>query len=127
MQRFHLIPLLQAVYFLITAVWPLVHIKSFLYVTGPKTDIWLVQTVAVLLLPYSLLFFYLAFAKKILNIHALVGGISALGLGVIELYYYLQGTLKWVYFVDAIIEICFFIYWLCYIIYHQQQKGKAYN
>lgn len=124
MERLRFIPLLQGIYFLITSVWPLVHLKSFLYVTGPKTDIWLVQTVAILILPYSILFFYIAFTKKILQVYAVIGSICSLGLGAIELYYYLQGTLKWVYFVDAIIEICFFIYWFCYFLYHQQ-KGKA--
>src|SRR5689334_22911224 len=40
---------IQGLYFLATGVWPLFHIESFLAVTGPKTDLWLVQTVAALL------------------------------------------------------------------------------
>ena len=36
----------QGLYFLVTAIWPLVHIASFMKVTGPKRDIWLVKTVA---------------------------------------------------------------------------------
>jgi hypothetical protein len=30
---------LQGAYFLVTGVWPLVHMPSFLAVTGPKTDL----------------------------------------------------------------------------------------
>jgi hypothetical protein len=30
-------------YFVLTGLWPLVHMQSFLAVTGPKTDIWLVK------------------------------------------------------------------------------------
>jgi hypothetical protein len=40
--------LIQAVYFLITGIWPLLHIESFMKVTGPKRDLWLVKTVGVL-------------------------------------------------------------------------------
>lgn len=39
----------QGLYFLVTGIWPLVHIKSFQWVTGPKVDLWLVKTVGVLI------------------------------------------------------------------------------
>jgi hypothetical protein len=38
----------QGVYYLLTGVWPLPSIGSFQRVTGPKTDLWLVRTVGVL-------------------------------------------------------------------------------
>jgi hypothetical protein len=41
--------LVQGLYFLVTGIWPLVHMASFLAVTGPKTDLWLVQTVGAVL------------------------------------------------------------------------------
>jgi hypothetical protein len=37
---------IHAVYTLLTAVWPLVDIKSFMIITGHKTDIWLVKLLA---------------------------------------------------------------------------------
>ena len=40
--------LVQGIYYTLTGVWPLVHVRSFLAVTGPKTDLWLVKTVGVL-------------------------------------------------------------------------------
>ena len=40
---------IQGLYYLITGIWPLVHMESFLAVTGPKTDLWLVQTVGALI------------------------------------------------------------------------------
>src|SRR4051812_37393809 len=39
----------QAVYFSVTGVWPIVHIHSFMAVTGPKRDLWLVRTVGALI------------------------------------------------------------------------------
>lgn len=44
----------QGMYMLITAVWPIVHIHSFMEVTGYKTDVWLVKTVGALLIPMAL-------------------------------------------------------------------------
>jgi hypothetical protein len=41
--------LAQGAYYLLTGVWPLVSIGSFQRVTGPKTDLWLVKTVGLLI------------------------------------------------------------------------------
>jgi len=38
----------QGVYYVATGLWPLVSIRSFERVTGPKTDTWLVHTVGAL-------------------------------------------------------------------------------
>ncbi|WP_426749714.1 hypothetical protein [Myxococcus sp. Y35] len=35
----------QGAYFLVTGLWPLVHLRSFTWVTGPKPEGWLVKTV----------------------------------------------------------------------------------
>ena len=40
--------LLQGIFYVATGVWPLIDIVSFQVVTGPKTDLWLVKTVGVL-------------------------------------------------------------------------------
>lgn len=37
--------LVQGPLYLATGLWPLVDMRSFLWVTGPKTDLWLVKTV----------------------------------------------------------------------------------
>ena len=36
---------IQGVYFALTGIWPLLDLSSFQWVTGPKQDLWLVQTV----------------------------------------------------------------------------------
>src|SRR4051794_25887508 len=40
---------IQGLYFALTGIWPLLDINSFQIVTGPKTDLWLVQTVGAIL------------------------------------------------------------------------------
>src|SRR5438874_11329800 len=42
-------PVAQGIYYLLTGLWPLLAISSFQRVTGPKHDLWLVQTVGVLI------------------------------------------------------------------------------
>lgn len=46
--------LIQGLYWLVTGLWGLIDIHSFMIVTGPKTDIWLVKTVSVLIVVISL-------------------------------------------------------------------------
>src|SRR5690606_8858345 len=54
----------QGIYTLITAVWPIADIDSFMEVTGPKTDVWLVKTVAAILIPVGLCFIFASKVKR---------------------------------------------------------------
>src|SRR5215217_2358528 len=45
-----LIALAQGSFYLVTGIWPLVSIRSFEAVTGPKADRWLVKTAGVLIM-----------------------------------------------------------------------------
>jgi hypothetical protein len=40
--------LIQGVYYSATGIWPLLHMRSFEAITGPKADRWLVRTVGAL-------------------------------------------------------------------------------
>ena len=116
MQIKHTIPLIQAIFYGFTGIWPLIHLDSFLAVTGPKTDIWLVKTVGILIVPYSLLCFYAAFNSKRIPVIALANIICCLGLAIVDIYYYFRSVIKWVYLVDSVIEIFFLIYWVYYLL-----------
>src|SRR5690242_4677941 len=37
-------PIIQGAFFVATGLWPILHLRSFEAVTGPKTDRWLVKT-----------------------------------------------------------------------------------
>ena len=114
-------PISHLVYYFITAVWPLIHIDSFLLVTGYKIDIWLVKTVSLLLLPYCLLLIYLTFSFKKNFIIVITVMLCCLGLLFIDLYYYFKNVIKWVYVVDGFFELLFFTYWAYYIV-HSKNK-----
>ena len=83
--------------------------------TGPKTDIWLGKTVAVLLLPISLVFLIGSFMKKERLIIVLVGITSSAGLAFVDFYYTMNKTIKWVYQVDGYIELLFLLLLWIYI------------
>ncbi|MCC9168544.1 hypothetical protein [Pontibacter harenae] len=65
MDRISLLAKLQGFYWVITGVWPLVHMPSFLMVTGPKTDLWLVVTVSLLLVLIGLVLVVAGFRKHV--------------------------------------------------------------
>src|SRR4051812_30893344 len=48
-ENIQIMAFIQGVYFFITGLWPIVHMPSFLFVSGPKTDLWLVKTVGILI------------------------------------------------------------------------------
>ena len=49
MNGFRRLLLAEGVYFFLTGLWPVVHLPSFIAVTGPKRDLWLVRTVGLLI------------------------------------------------------------------------------
>jgi hypothetical protein len=116
MQNIKIFPLVQAAYFFLTAVWPFVDITSFLEVTGDKKEIWLIRIVSVLLLPYCFILLHLSFSDKKNFMMAIVIFLCNLGLAVTEMYYFFNGTIKWVYFVDGALQLLFMGYWIWYII-----------
>jgi hypothetical protein len=101
--------LVQAIFFFATGVWPLLHIKSFMKVTGPKNDLWLVKTVGVLVSAIAIgLFISYCWENISLGV-ALIAMLSALFLMAIDLYYTAIGKISRIYLFDAIIEILFVI------------------
>lgn len=104
--------LVQGIYTLVTAIWPLVDIESFMVVTGPKTDTWLVKTVAVLLIPIALLFLLNIYRRGPFLHVAVVGVFSALGLAGIDFYYTANETISWIYALDGALQVMFILCWV---------------
>lgn len=104
--------LLQSIYISATALWGLFDINSFMHVTGPKTDIWLVKTVSALLLCIALCFFFSILRKQIsLNILSLAIS-NALVFTCIDFYYVITGTISSVYLLDAILQLTIISSWI---------------
>ncbi|TXI88843.1 MAG: hypothetical protein E6Q40_03180, partial [Cupriavidus sp.] len=96
-------------YYLITALWPLVHMRSFLAVTGPKTDLWLVRTVGALILAISLPLIAAFATERTDSPIILLAAGSCIALATVDIVYVAKKVISPIYLGDAVIEIALLI------------------
>jgi hypothetical protein len=123
MKLYRTILLVQGVYYLITAIWPLIDINSFMVVTGYKTDQWLVKTVGALLIPIALTLLSLRYLKADFRIGLILGSTSALAFIIIDFYYSVRNSIKDIYQIDGLAEILILLAWLYLAVF----RGKEVN
>lgn len=106
----------QGFYYFVTGIWPLLSIDTFMQVTGPKTDTWLVKTVGVLVTVIGAALInaglWIDFSPEVLIIA--IG--SALGLMLIDIIYVLKKVISKIYLLDAAAELVLVIGWLLALI-----------
>jgi len=114
----------QGFYFLATGLWPLLNIKTFQMVTGPKTDHlptgneadhWLVNTVAVLIVAIGITLLFAGWRRQASPEVILLAVASSAGLIAIDTVYVWRGVLRPVYLVDAVLEMLLIALWLTYV------------
>jgi hypothetical protein len=106
------IALLQGLFYFGAGAWPLVHMKSFEKVTGPKVDDWLVKTVGILITASGGIFLHAALSEKLIPEDvALLAAADALALGGVSLIYSLKGRISKVYLLDALTELALVAAW----------------
>ena len=111
----------QGIYYLVTGVWPLVSIRTFQMITGPKTDHlptereadhWLVMTAGVLITAIAVSLLFAAWRRAVpLEIAVLAVG-AGIGLTAIDTIYVFRGVIAPVYLVDAAVEVPLIVLWL---------------
>ena len=100
---------IQGGYYLLTGLWPLLHLASFEAVTGPKVDDWLVRMVGLLAAVIgAVLVIAGRQGKQGLEIAVLAVG-SALAFTAVDVWYALGGRIAPVYLVDAAVEVAFVV------------------
>ncbi len=97
----------QSVYYLLTGLWPLLHIRSFMAVTGPKSDYWLVQMVGLLTVSIALTLFYCS--RRSIDSGRFLGVLSALAYTCVDVYFSLNNVIPRIYLADAVAEVIFII------------------
>jgi hypothetical protein len=100
--------LLQGLYYILTGIWALVDIESFMQVSGPKTDIWLVKTFSALIVAVGAGFLISFFSEQITYSVLFLALLSSLALGIADLYYSLNNIIRKIYLADALIEFLIF-------------------
>lgn len=108
----YLVALVQGLYFLVTGIWPLLSMKTFLLVTGPKTDLWLVKTVGLILAVVGAVL-VLAQVNAEINTPVIVLAIgSALSLALVEVVYVAKRVISPIYLLDAFVELILIVWWV---------------
>jgi hypothetical protein len=102
----------QGIYYLITGIWPLVHLPSFLAVTGPKTDLWLVRTAGVIVTAIGASLACAAYRKLIESPTIVLATLGALGLMAIDVIYVWLDVIAKIYLVDAAAQLGLVVGWV---------------
>ncbi len=113
--RAEILATFQGIYYAVTGLWPILHMRSFTAVTGPKIDLWLVETVGVLVLAIGLGLLTAAKKNQISFSVSIIAAGSALGLTGIDVTYVVKGVISPIYLLDAVVEIILVIAWIAYI------------
>ena len=98
------IPLVQGIFFVTTGLWPIVHLRSFEAVTGPKVDKWLVRTIGGLIAAVGTALIAGAFEPRSSRALRVLGIGSAAALGLADIIYVARGRISKIYLGDAVIE-----------------------
>ena len=101
----------QGVYYLVSGAWALVHIESFMRVTGPKHDVWLVKTVGGMLVAIGVGLILAAWNREFDSAVIVIAAGSAATLLAIELVYVAEGVISRIYLADAAVETAFLACW----------------
>jgi hypothetical protein len=101
----------QAAYFLLTGVWPVMHVRSFLAVTGPKRDLWLVKTVGLLIAVEGAAIGVAAYGRAVTPPVILLAIGGAVVLLAIDVVYVAKRVIGRVYLADALVEAVLIAAW----------------
>jgi hypothetical protein len=107
-----LVPWFQGLYYLLGGLWPLLSLDTFMQVTGPKTDIWLVHIVGLLLTVSGAVLLLSAVRRRVDLETALLAAGYAAALAGAEIMYLLKGTLPPIYLLDTLFEAAFILGWI---------------
>jgi hypothetical protein len=110
------VALVQGIYFLITGIWPLLSMSTFLRVTGPKTDLWLVKTVGIILAVIGIVLIFAQVNAEINTSSMILGIGSALSLAMIEFVYVAKRVISPIYLGDAFLELILIAWWVVSIL-----------
>jgi hypothetical protein len=102
----------QGAFFLATGVWPLISMRTFEKMTGPKTDDWLVKTVGVSVGVTGATLMTGALRGHVKPELFVLGAGSAFALGAVDVAYVAKGTISPIYLADAAAESAFVAGWL---------------
>jgi len=88
---------------IVGGLWPILSLRSFEAVFGPKTDRWLEYTVGGLLITNGLA--QLHAARRAPEVGRTIGAGTAATLLTIDVIFVPNGTIRWTYLLDGVMEL----------------------
>lgn len=99
-------------YYVITGFWPLLSIRTFQLVSGPKKDLWLVKTAGLLIGVIGTVLMLAGVRHREEPEFPLLAIGSAVSLAGIDIVYVRRGRIWRIYLVDAAAELALAAGWL---------------
>lgn len=99
----------QAAYYLLSALWPLLSMNSFEAVTGPKTDLWLVRFVALLIIVIGLTLAGAVKAGRLPPEIIACALLSCIAFICVDTVYVFSDVISKIYLGDAVVELLLFV------------------
>jgi hypothetical protein len=114
--------LAQSAFYVVSGVWPILHIGSFQKVTGPKTDLWLVKTAGTLIAVIGSVIGLAGYRRRVSpEIGVLAVGCAA-GLAAIDVVYVAKKRISPIYLLDALAEGGWIALWA--LVWPTEKEGK---
>jgi hypothetical protein len=113
----------QGGYFVLTGVWPVLHMRSFEAVTGPKPERWLVKMVGLLAASIGITLYRSARRRRVPAEIRLLAMTAAGSFAAIDVWYAARRRIAPVYFFDAAVEIGLLSSWALSIQANREVRG----
>lgn len=101
----------QGAYYVVTGVWPLLHMRSFERVTGPKPERWLVKIVGALAACIGGAMLSAANHRRVTPELRVLGIASAASFAAVDVWYAGTGRIPPVYLGDAAVQLGLIAAW----------------
>jgi hypothetical protein len=103
--------LLQGGFDVVTGLWPIVHLRSFEAVTGPKPEGWLVKTVGALVTVIGGTLLFAGARRRVGPELRLLGAGTAAAFTAVDVIYTAKRRISPVYLLDAVAETALLAGW----------------
>lgn len=118
------IALSHGAFLTVAGVWPVVGMRTFQLVTGPKTDTWLVKTVGSLIAVVGVRVMDDARRGRVRGDTAWLGiGVAAV-LGVISCFYSLKRRISRIYLLDSLAEGAWIVLWCAALLRDRERHAR---
>jgi hypothetical protein len=117
----------QSAFYLATGLWPIVSLRTFEAVTGPKADGWLAKTVGGLIATAGAALGSAAASRRVTPEIAMVGAGCAATLAAIDLIYVSRRRIPPIYLVDAAVELALVAGWAVAAGELAGERGRAHG